>query len=613
MTNTGIKVQQIGCTHSYRSLPIGLLAVFLMSFPLPVAAQGTPANNSARQACVANELDGLACALTGQGPGCWDLAISRYNACLDSALNLPPAPLPPTAPPTPKPMNRCPPQGYGEGGLMATNFCVEFVDPVPDLINQAGTGIVTDGDRLAAKKDTVSGVAADSAARLLIRIYAHVVGERFTIELKSDGMDTLNGLPQSNGVLRTIDGATFGTQLQVVAVKTGSGAAAFAQYFPPNDFSRGGADDKASNRTVPMHVTSNGSSWDTAITIWRPPVLLVHGIWGRRSNWDHFTPFNSDPRFLIVARADYRQPLIPVSSSDPAYDFPIIAQSSALGFALTASPNPALVLADIDKAAASFRKKANAAGVQVDVVAHSMGGLVTRTLEYHPAYTDRTSLGVGKIHKLITIGTPHLGSPLAIDLLRTDPPEATNPCMDKVLTQHDSPVFRTVTPDGPAAPDFNGGVNDLQGDGMGSNLSQALAFLKNTPNSHEAPTALIAGTMTQENTNGLTAYWRHGVSLYLGDWACSGSNEPLIKALAGDNWSTVFGGASSDAVVPYTSQVDSGAGRSFPGLIHSAGMKMLGFSGPTELDPDTKTGIPSYVIQLLNTPSNSAAFRFLSH
>ncbi len=50
--------------------------------------------------------------------------------------------------------------------------------------------------------------------------------------------------------------------------------------------------------------------------------------------------------------------------------------------------------------------KANANGAQIDIVAHSMGGLVSRS-------TIEQFGGARHIHKLIALGTPHKGSPLA--------------------------------------------------------------------------------------------------------------------------------------------------------------------------------------------------------
>ncbi len=241
-----------------------------------------------------------------------------------------------------------------------------------------------------------------------------------------------------------------------------------------------------------------------------------------------------------------------------------------------------------------------------------MGGDITRTAEYDPFYANRNSFGIGKVHKLITIGTPHLGTPLASQLL-----DAANTCLRTVFTQRERPAFSTVVPDG--SPQLNGAVGDLHGDGTGANKGANLSAALNTiraPNAHETPTALIAAKMAPSNTNGLLQFWeRQGLALYLSQKACKGRNEPLIGALTSGNWSSVFGGHDSDGIVPVSSQ--GGFGDPIPGVIHSDGIKFLGFSGSSELDSDAETGIPSKVIQLLNTPLNassgSGAFHFLTH
>ena len=47
-----------------------------------------------------------------------------------------------------------------------------------------------------------------------------------------------------------------------------------------------------------------------------------------------------------------------------------------------------------------------------------MGGDIMRTVASLPTFLSADTYGVGPIDKLITIGTPHLGSPLAIQLLQ---------------------------------------------------------------------------------------------------------------------------------------------------------------------------------------------------
>ena len=53
------------------------------------------------------------------------------------------------------------------------------------------------------------------------------------------------------------------------------------------------------------------------------------------------------------------------------------------------------------------------AASQVDIVAHSMGGLMARGFVQQPDYMKQDNFMKGSIHRLITIGTPHLGGPLS--------------------------------------------------------------------------------------------------------------------------------------------------------------------------------------------------------
>ena len=56
--------------------------------------------------------------------------------------------------------------------------------------------------------------------------------------------------------------------------------------------------------------------------------------------------------------------------------------------------------------------KAHGAGVEISIVAHSMGGLVSRYVLESGLYEKAP--GVAAVRRLITIGTPHRGAPLAL-------------------------------------------------------------------------------------------------------------------------------------------------------------------------------------------------------
>jgi pimeloyl-ACP methyl ester carboxylesterase len=508
------------------------------------------------------------------------------------------------------------------GSNNAASASATLVDLVPDLVNTAGTAIITKTALLARLGRPVTGIAADGAARLVIRVYGSYDGQKIALSLHDDGMGDSNGLPDPDGTLATTTGANRGTKLTVTTThltdgNTDYGFMAFAQYFPPPDFSRGGADDSAQNRVVTLQLDTTGQTVPATvpITIYRPPLVLVHGIWGEPGSWYNFQPLIGDARFSPIRYSDYSKQSYLLDSSNPAYDFLIVATGADLGLA----PNAPFVRADIRTAIEGARtaiqggQKNGVAVLQADVVAHSMGGIIVRKLEYDPTYADKTSFRIGLIHKLITIGTPHFGSPLASQLLAT-PPQPTNSCMRRVLTMQDEHVFQSVTITGGSQQQLNGGVGDLQGDGTSDPtlLSPALQSLEQY-NPHEAPIAMIAGIMTPANTNNIKAYWkRKGADVYFTRYACPNANEPLINALLSGNWVSVFDGQSSDAVVPLLSEANSSVSITKYGVIHSSSFESLGFSGPSELDSDAQTGIPSAVIHLLNTPVTANDFHHLT-
>ena len=163
--------------------------------------------------------------------------------------------------------------------------------------------------------------------------------------------------------------------------------------------------------------------------------------------------------------------------------------TSALGF----NYNAPLVDGQIRQGVADFRQINNAAAVTADVVAHSMGGDIVRTIALGSGFKNNVTYGHGPINKLITIGTPHLGTPLATDLLQD-----TNTCVRERLAKNGNASFITVTMG--ADPPVNGAVGDLDGYGVtGGRLSQALQLL-----SHAGPPPFaMARVSAAEDLNNL--------------------------------------------------------------------------------------------------------------
>ncbi len=88
------------------------------------------------------------------------------------------------------------------------------------------------------------------------------------------------------------------------------------------------------------------------------------------------------------------------------------------------------------------------------------------------------------------------------------------------------------------------------------------------------------------------------------------------------SWPLIFGSAgnnANDAIVSQNSQLNglpihSGTnGFVYSGLLHSAGLTKLSFTGPSVLDPASAPNpVPTQVITLLNTPYTQPAFQSLN-
>ena len=311
-----------------------------------------------------------------------------------------------------------------------------FVDPMSaNLIDSTTSKVNTNTDVLAnvfANSNwQIVAVAADGAARVVFQIPACKEGQVFTVALSPGD--------QTGGKLSVVDSSQTPSPspIRVTSIRTTSGSfMAFAIYYAPVDFAEGNEDANAGFTSRKVSITVVGTEPDIQLcgrlSIIRPPVVLVHGLWADQfGTWNTFHPFIDGGPFtpnpgddypfsfpLFIRRADYK---LPVTATDvvPSYPWwvrqvwPLAANS--LGFAF----NAPLVGQQIRNSIDDFRKSYSAAAVQADVVAHSMGGVVTRTWVKTPGFADYRTFGKGYIHKLITIGTPHLGSPLAVELGNT--------------------------------------------------------------------------------------------------------------------------------------------------------------------------------------------------
>ena len=126
--------------------------------------------------------------------------------------------------------------------------------------------------------------------------------------------------------------------------------------------------------------TPDGATGDTTLQLYRPPVLLVHGLWSDSHMWDKMVQWLTGDSFTVYT-VDY-----------PNVDSP--ARVAIMEFAGKVQ---------------SIKQEYLAQGINassIDVIGHSMGGVVAR--HYINQYQGSPEVD---INTLITVGTPHKGSP----------------------------------------------------------------------------------------------------------------------------------------------------------------------------------------------------------
>jgi len=156
-------------------------------------------------------------------------------------------------------------------------------------------------------------------------------------------------------------------------------------YIPPACFVRSGhpEDLTASERFVDMTITVDGGEIEfEPLSLIHPPVVMVHGLWSNPGAFSELGDVLVEKGWLYLYCSSYN------NSASFDKNIPIVKRDITNSMEVT--------------------KRAGYAVKKVDVVAHSMGGCLTKSI-------DKTFLRQN-VRKIITIGTPYEGSPLADSL-----------------------------------------------------------------------------------------------------------------------------------------------------------------------------------------------------
>ncbi len=445
--------------------------------------------------------------------------------------------------------------------FLATLEPITFLDPVPNLLN--GPAVTTDSGLLSAPlvANAISGVSADGVTQVVIRITAPMAGEQYTLTLLNDS-NAQSNLPDEDGALANLGSSTFvQSQIFVTAESTVNGPMAFAIYRAPVDFARllNTSDESAAKRSVSIQVLDNGTKtmFTVPFQIIRPPVALIHGLWSGPATWNEFAQALNSSSLFSIYRVDY--------------------QSSNF---VQVQINERIALTQLGDFLNQFKQAQSVAAVQFDLVGHSMGGLISRYLVFDPRFYMDGNYKQGWTHKLITIDTPHAGSVVTALL------DASGAACHAAYATANTPI-----------------------DGATHDLEPNSALLQTVYSLPLPPTHAIAGYMTPSQDFAASSFVNGLVAPVL-NLVCP----TLFNAVTPFSFSGLYGGPN-DIAVAESSQVygfpQGLAVDLVPGVVHS-GPTLPWLNQWAGIPPGSLSagsGNPALVLNLLNTPPSSGAFR----
>lgn len=275
------------------------------------------------------------------------------------------------------------------------------------------------------------------------------------------------------------------------------------------------------------------------LKLFRAPVLLIHGLW---SNDQTFVQMES----FLASKGFERELLFKVSYEG----------KNAVNFASNNSVVPGGILS----LQARAENRSIATG-KVNIVGHSMGGILTRLYLQSAAYKN-------DISKFITINTPHSGSQIANFILSND-----------VRAIAARPIFKLKN-----MPTDKGAISDLRVNGSAILVDlNGPSLNANTVPSHAiASRTGLAVEVIQATDNLILQGSIYAVMMKLG------MDDPFLNTVYGE---------PHDIIVPYSSQLG--------GL---AGANTTTFLGPSHIENQQFFGSSTVVSNLFNSPSSDPAF-----
>ncbi|MBL8006793.1 MAG: SBBP repeat-containing protein [Ignavibacteria bacterium] len=257
------------------------------------------------------------------------------------------------------------------------------------------------------------GVCADGVSRIFIKVSHHLSSPdilsatvKLSDELSSTDTRTLGKVKKATG--NNLTYSSEADNANSVQATGNNPDECWFWYVSPDDFVRNSSDESKSDRVVKVTVNINyaGGFSETGtvnLSVARTPIMLVHGIGSDERIWENLTDY-------LQIKNKYRFGSRLNLQTNKSFEF---------NAAVLLKGNTEYCFTSVADNKNSFDHALNTAWIsgyaanQVSYVCHSMGGDIARACFEFQAYKCELNYGKGYINRLITIDTPHNGSPLA--------------------------------------------------------------------------------------------------------------------------------------------------------------------------------------------------------
>jgi pimeloyl-ACP methyl ester carboxylesterase len=487
---------------------------------------------------------------------------------------------------------------------------ISIVDPTSDASLMNGYNLTQNATALADATigRHVIGVAADGVSQLLIRVPGNPTDTLSAAVLSGtcavpESCSPSESISNDGGIRSALSSTAFGSATNIGPAFVNGSSIFLLSYLAPANFARDTSDVNIGQRDLWLSLSFNGGAPSfQKISIVRSPIALIHGTFSDPSVWGAFR--NALPSAYKTYLLDYSEDvedLDPFVTTIPSY-LPQRGIHHIQANVLGIDYNAPQLLTEVAQDLEMFRQDPDigpVAAARVDVVGHSLGGLMARGMVKLSAYRDPSNFGRGYFNRIVTLGTPHLGTDQASRML-----DGNNTCVRNFAAASGGYAIDTIQFLNSRS--YYGAIHDQSG-GVGYLLSDTLQNLSSSslPSSSRPVIAYVAAHFGPFN-------FSPNIGSATLRFLCR--NNVLAQWATYDNWDLIFSHAENDAVVPVWSALNgtsSGSGPQYTllqNVVHGPGT--IGFGTP--LDPhlgfagfqllDAQSSTPFLVVNLLNTP-----------